>query len=276
MAKHPKPKPTTPSDLGAIIADAINKNQSGSTSKGAAPIGVPKGFTRTQPGNVPAAPGINPLTLKRQSNIPGVTQQMVTSGPSYFKGDEWKIPGSLGQQDLVALQQFLIQAGLAPKGSVIGQWDQGWASAFSKVLGSANVTGSTWQDALTSRLSAQDQGNAIDSSGSKLQPFQAQLTDPITLKSAFRQTANQIYGGDLPDEEINQMVDAYRAIQLQKEQANYDTNITGGTIDTLESPGDFAEQQIRDKHPDQVAKMEFNGTLSGALKSITQAGGGLM
>lgn len=161
-----------------------------------------------------------------------------------------------------------------------GKLDKSTRGAFKELLTQANQTANTWQ----STLQDIEAVGGVAGKDSKQQPdaFVAQLDDPVTLREAFQQTAQSLYGGDLPDDEINAMVDAYRSIQQAKQQAAYNANLASanggasGTVEAEVAPGDYAAQQIKAKHPDQVAKVEFSGTLSDLFKAGAQTGGGLM
>jgi hypothetical protein len=174
-------------------------------------------------------------------------------------------------------QQRLNSVGLLDKFTP-GKLDKATRGAFKELLSTANQTGASWQSTLQDIESVGGAAGADGGAGSAREraPFVAQLDDPATLRSAFQQTAQSLYGGDLPDDEVNAMVDAYRSIQLSKQKAAYDAADTGGTIDSEPNASAFAEQQIKEKHPDQVAKVAFSGTLNEALKALATTGGGLM
>jgi hypothetical protein len=174
-------------------------------------------------------------------------------------------------------QQRLNASGLLDKFTP-GKLDKATRGAFKELLTQANQTGATWQSTLQDIETVGGMVGADGGAGASREraPFVAQLDDPATLRAAFQQTAQSLYGGDLPDGEVQAMVDAYRSIQMSKQKAAYDAADTGGTIESEPNASAFAEQQIREKHPDQVARVEFNGTLSAALKALATTGGGLM
>lgn len=146
-----------------------------------------------------------------------------------------------------------------------GQLDKSTRAAFKELLATANQTATTWQSSLQDLEAA---GGRVETSTAR-QPFVAQLDDPATLRATFQQVAQQIYGGDLPDAEINSMVDAYRNQQLAKQQAAYDVAEVGGTVDSEANPSAFAQEQLKATHPDQLARVKFSDTLGTILKTFS-------
>lgn len=162
-------------------------------------------------------------------------------------------------------QQRLNASGLLDKYNP-GQLDKSTRAAFKELLATANQTATTWQSSLQDLEAA---GGRVDSGTSVRAPFVAQLDDPATLRATFQQVAQSIYGGDLPDAEINAMIDAYRNQQLTKQQAAYTAQETGGTIDTETNPSAFAQAEIQSTHPDQAARVKFSDTLGTILKTFS-------
>lgn len=174
--------------------------------------------------------------------------------------------GNMDPNVIYLYQQRMHDAGLLDAYTP-GQLDKSTRSAFKELLSTANQTATSWQSTL------QD----IESVGGRVQakqrdPFQAVLDDPASLKLAFQHVAQDIYGGDLPDEEVNAMVDAYRAQQLQKQQAAYDTAGTTTTIDKETDPTAFATEQLQASHPDQLARVKFSDTIGNILKTFSSSG----
>lgn len=147
-----------------------------------------------------------------------------------------------------------------------GKLDKATRGAFKELLSTANQSAVTWQQTLQE---IEQSGGKVSTSTQTHQPFVAQLDDPATLRATFQQVAQTIYGGDLPDAEINSMIDAYRNQQLTKQQTAYNIAETGGTVDTETNPSAFAQQEIQSTHPDQAARVKFQDTLGTILKTFS-------
>lgn len=167
-------------------------------------------------------------------------------------------------------QQRLNASGMLDKFTP-GKLDKATRAAFKELLTTANQSAATWQQTLQDIEST---GGLVGTEKQRA-PFVAQLDDPATLREAFQQTAQSLYGGDLPDAEVNAMVDAYRTIQGQKQKVAYDAAETGGTIESEASPSAFAAEQIKAKHPQQVTNVKFSETLGNILQTLgsSPAGG---
>lgn len=225
------------------------------------------------------------------ANQPGATMGAKYGGPTrsyygsvkpryrvgYLNSKEFSRElGGMDSDVITKYQEAFYDLGLLTKFTP-GKMDGPTRAIFKDMVTTANQSGKRWQDVFMKTLETGTVGyDTPGDSGPERAPFQAILDDPVTLREAFQSTAQKLYGGDLPDAEVNAMVDAFRAQQLAKQKAKYDTDETGGQIDNEVSPDDFISSEIKAKHPDQVAKVEFNGTLSSLFAETAKTGGGLM
>ena len=289
MAKH-KPKPTSPATQSII--DAFNQaldsaSGSGSRSKTNGkrrPLGVPQGYSITTPYD---PSGIDSLAAGSMApgDFGGGQGPTVSTGPRYFKGDEWGTADGFptNPTDLTALQKALIQSGLLkPDNVVFGQWDSSSANAFAELLKTANQGGATWQDTLASRMSAIDQGNALGAAAVRKAPLVIKHVDDNTLSLAFQDTAQKLLGQNMPDAQVNQMISAYHALETANQTAAYnagDPNVTGvltgglgGSANETPAPTDFAQSQVRSQDPTGVAANTFGDMVFQNLQSLSKSG----
>lgn len=152
-----------------------------------------------------------------------------------------------------------------------GKLDKVTRGAFKELLTQANQSATTWQSTLQD---IEASGGVTQKPEAPRDPFVAKLDDPTTLKETFQAAAQSIYGGDLPDSEIDAMVNSYRAQQMSKQQAAYDTdgNPAGGTIETETDPTAFAQAEIKTAHPDQINRVKFQDTLGNIMKGLSSQG----
>lgn len=245
----------------------------GAASGGKVPIGVPKGYTIRSRVPTPIHHGGW-----------GTRSMQVEQGPRYFQGDEWRnAPAAL--EDVSDLQRALIQVGfLDSTGVVYGSWDDKTATAFAKVLASANQSGAMWQDALATRLALVDQQGGLKA-GRAVAPLTIKLTNPDDLKKVANNVAKNLYGGNLPDDDLNRFVSAYQASEAQAQSSSYAQQYNasgtgygaGGTVTAPADPSVAAEKQIRGEHPLAVAQQGFIDAFDPLLKTFTQRmpGGGV-
>jgi hypothetical protein len=286
LLKKPAAK-LTQADYDKIVA--LRKKKRGGDSKG-------KTKTTYYPGQPAIYIGVQAGSDMEQVGLKGTgTDPSARSGPQSFtyptvKKPRYKI-GYLNSKEFAAdlagndpdaieaYQSYMHDAGLLNKYTP-GSVDKPTRAAFKELVTRANQTGSTWQQALEDQL----RGGVVDDGSAKQAPdaFVAELSDPATLREAFQNTAQSLYGGDLPDAEVQAMVDAYRQIQLAKQQSAHEIDLaaadggTPGTKELVPTTDAFAAEAIKAKHPDQVAKVQFSGTLNKALQALSQTGGGLM
>lgn len=185
-------------------------------------------------------------------------------------------------------QQRLYNAGLLSTFTP-GTLDKATRAAFKDLLGTANQSASTWQSTLQNIEDAGGVAGKKKAEPAKPPPLTISLSNPDDIKAAISSTAKTLYGGDLPDSEVASMVATFQDKERQSQTQAYNqqyspegaaagNGVYGPGGETVAAPNlsAFVEQQIKAAHPDQVAKVEFSGTLNNALSSLAKTGGGLM
>ncbi len=281
----------------ALLAKQAGAGGGGGGSGPGAGDNSGKQFTIVQQGQKPVYIGVAAGSDQELYGTPiSTTDPSATTGPMSMTYQAMRKPrykvGYQNSKDFSAelngmdpnaiymYQQRLNAVGMLDKFTP-GKLDSATRAAYKELLTQANQNGDTWQSTLQQ---IEANGGVVKTPKATQPPdaFVSQLDDPQSLREAFQQAAQSLYGGNLPDNEINGMVDAYRHIQQQKQQASYNATLAAanggvqGSVENIQSPSDFASQEIRAQHPDQVAKVQFQGTLSDALKSLSTTGGGLM
>lgn len=265
MASSPGNEITKPTPAQQQVLDALTKAQQGGSG---VYIGVQAGSDLEKYGYQGAGYGLPGSTAGAKYGGP-FRSYYGTKKPLYKVGyqnskDFARELGNMNPYVIYVYQQRLNAAGLLDT-FVPGKLDKATRAAFKELLSTANQSATTWQSTLQDIESV----DGVVGSSSSRQPFVAQLDDPTTLRETFQSAVQSIYGGDLPDDEINAMVDAYRSQQLAKQQAAYNAQETGGQVDTETNPSAFALAEVQAKHPDQVARVKFSDTLGTILKTFS-------
>lgn len=267
MAKKPKPKPKP---QGQQIVLSTPPPTPVPSSTGQVYIGVDTGsdletqgyqVRRTGPWHIP-------------------TVGTVAKKPLYKVGylnskDFARELNDLNPDTIYFYQQRLNAVGLLDKFTP-GQMDTATRNAFKSLIGQANQTATTWQKALQDSEAAggYSPDGAGGGSGSQRQPFVATLDDPATLRVVFQNVARETYGRNLPDDEINSMVDAWRNVEYQRQKSYYDMQDTGGTVDnpnTSQADAEaFAQAQIKANHPNEVGAEAFGQKFQQLLDAFTK------
>lgn len=278
--------PYTDPSTGEVFAGPV---PSAGAGKSAQPIGVAKGFTKTVQQQVPASYGYEHGLWDPSDVASGlVTQVPRTFGAQYFRGDEWTLAPD-NPADVRALQIQLQQTGLlTSRGTtVLGQWDPQSATAFAKLLASANNAGAEWKDVLAARMAAVASGGLLGTQTSRA-PLVVHLANPDDIRSTLQKTAQTLYGGNLPEQDVQAFIAAFQGQQAAASQAAYaagenpnigtmDIDPTtgkplggGGTVTNAPSTGAASEQFIRGQHPQEVAQQGFVNAMGDVLNTFTQ------
>lgn len=279
--KKPKPSPGAQINIDTSGRGALGTAQTGS---GPVYIGVDSGsdlekYGYQGPGYGLVNPGFLGLAGGPVKNYYGTRKPLYKVGYQNSKTFAREL-NNMDPNVVYLYQQRMEAAGLLESGSYApGKLDSATRAAFKQLLGTANQTATSWQQTLQDIESV---GGLPGKQKQKQQPdaFVANLDDPATLRSAFQQVAQQLYGGDLPDSEVQSMVDAYRSQQMSKQKAAYDAQLaaanggTPGQVDQETTPGAFAQQQLQQSHPDQLARVKFSDTLGSILDTLRSSPAG--
>lgn len=228
------------------------------------PLGVPKGYTTPayyQPTDDYDAAMLNAMAVGERAQIQ----------PRYMQGDQWR-EAPTSPQDIATLQKALIETGLlSPSDVLYGRFDPKTADAFARLLAASNQRGSEWHDELAYELTLQQNPDFGMAGASGKAPLQIRLTNPDDLKATFQNVAQSLYGGNLPDDVVGRMVTAYQNEESAAQTAAYNASnaTTQGSYTSVESPTVFAENQIKQQYPNQVAATEFGSHMDDIISTFT-------
>lgn len=205
-----------------------------------APIGVPEDYTVDVAEDSPVI---------ARGEVPASTRPV---GPRYYDGDEWE-PARLSPEEVRAIQQAMWDAGLLEPGFRLGVWDETMASAYRQVLGYANATGISDQQALSVMAAA----GPVDTE--QTQPLITQTTNPDDLRRVFRASIISELGQGWDSERIDRMVAAYQQAEVAAQRSAYDLETTGeaGNIVAPPSPEAFAEAEVMRIDPTGVQAQDI-------------------
>lgn len=126
----------------------------------------------------------------------------------------------------------------------------------------------------------------ITSSGSgagsgSVQPLVLKISDPKDIATIIQESAAKLYGSKLNDAQLQNLVAAYQERERAAQTAVYNATTSGSggeVVNPLSSVGTqadvqmFADQQIREQFPEQVAATGFGGMVMASLKNIRNTG----
>jgi hypothetical protein len=211
----------------------------------------------------------------------------IQQGPRYFEGDQWQ-QAPTNSQDILAVQQAMVQTGLlSAKEVTYGQWDPTSANAFAKLLGIANGAGVEWRDALAARMAAAGSDEAKAQARAdrlaSVEPLTIKLSNPDDLKTVAQNVAKTLYGGNLPDEDVQRFVASYQSAEREAQTAQWNAKY-GQYVDTgvaptqVNMPSDPASAdsviaaQIQREHPEQVAATGIGTAVMKSLDNLRTTG----
>lgn len=249
------------------FVDLLKTIQQGPAAPAAA-----SGTTSPYVGNVPHAT----IRVPSPVHLPFGDQTVLASG--YKKGDQFALLPTNGQ-DLATLQQALVQAGYLNQGDVIyGSPDAKTLNAFEQLLATANLSGTSWQNALGARLAASAQQPPATK---QVPPLTVNLTNPEDIKAVANNVAKTLNGTYLNDQDLQAIVDSFHqqesAAQTQAYYQQYNPTAggygPGGTTVNAPSQAGLEQdisQKIRDTKPNEVAANDFTANLNTILSTLTQ------
>lgn len=181
--------------------------------------------------------------------------------PRYFDGYEWR-PASWSPNVIADLQRQMVDAGLITEDSrlQVGVWDETSRGAFTKLLGFANASGTTWEQALQrwSEMSAAfpQQG------GPERPPLQVRLSNPDDLKRVFRTAVIDTLGAGWDDTKLTSLVNAYQALERHFQETEYNQAESGGTSVAPPDPTTFAMEKAVEADPVGAQASDFRDAAS--------------
>jgi hypothetical protein len=213
------------------------------------PLGPPQGFFTEQAAANPALAGFQP----------------------YVNGDEW-VPGyTLSFDDRDRLKSRMNAAGLyGTTGYQSGSWTAEDANAYQTVLESANGMGQRDPEVVIDNL-ANEARKTPRVKGPRA-PLVSRITNPDDIRAVIRQSAYDLTGSRLSDEEEQRLISMYQGQQGASSQAEY---AAGGaapgsatTVTQEASPQNFAAAQIERMRPGEVASHRHLDAFEKILQSM--------
>jgi hypothetical protein len=244
-----------------VTADAVPGDLFGDTTAQPSPIGVPKGYSVVKP----VKAGIGSLGRAFQRGTHDYQQT-----PRYVQGHQYN-PASLPVDDIIDLQESLVAAGLMERGDyTVGVWDNESTQAYEHLLSEANASGDDETTAMTRRIqSVQVNGAPGAAKAPKRQPLVVTLTNPEDLRAVAKRVSTELYGGRLPDEELDRFVANYQASEANYQQAGYAMDETGGTLTKPADPESVLENQIKTEHPNEYMATQFGAKMDQVIAKFT-------
>lgn len=246
------------------------------------PIGVPD--TYRTPTSATTYPG--GFSAREGGSATGVGE--ITRGPLYYEGDELG-PAQWSPDRVLDLQRQLIAADLISPGSRLrlGVMDEVTINGYYKLLASANRYGTNWMAALDRMMGesgvpgggaagelmeVDEFGNLIGTGPDAVEQLPTRTTAPEDLRRIFRAASIESLGQGLPEGEIEQMIQAYHQVEIQRQRDAYAAEGTSNNVMATPSPEAFMEDAML-KNPEQRAEMEVENTL-GAMEDFMGLVGG--
>jgi hypothetical protein len=107
-------------------------------------------------------------------------------------------------------------------------------------------------------------------------PLTIELSNPEDIRATLRQTAQQLYSGDLSPEQEEAFIASYQGMQASAQRQAYGMAETGGTVVGPPNVGVLAEAELRKAHPEQVFVSALGAQLHDIVSTIGQPGGGAL
>ena len=260
----------------------VAKKESTSAPKA---IGVPKGYGAPVQG-----PRVKPNVYAHgYSYGAGQYPQQPLIRPQYFDGDQYKLRG-MAPSEIFELQQLMAGAGLLT-GSFTGRvWDEKSADAYAKVLAYANQHGLSEGQALLEltggggrdggapgRYTVDENGNLVPvGSEAARAPLVARTTDPRTLELMFREISMNMTGQSLNSAQVKSLASAYNQMEVQRQQAAYDKQLTGGTVVDIPAGEPWLQAEMEERYPGQVEDYSALKLLDESIGKLTAPAMGLV
>ena len=203
------------------------------------------------------------------SDIIGADGSYVPPGPPgaspFVYGDAQTILyNSKSPQEIASIQSVLAEAGVL-RNYTNGRVDEDTINAYEEVLRISNSEGKAPSVVLREMSAtnfARNLGANVARAGDRIAqgasagptraPFTARVSNPNDLKRYFRDAVKNATGEYRGQVDIDQMVEAYQAIERNSQAAAYNAAPSGGTVTDAESAESFAERTIGEVAPQQV------------------------
>ena len=198
------------------------------------PIGVPDDYVPNQNPNGPNYP-IDAL---------GPGGPNTFQNPLYMEGSEFSMLANMTPQQIAAIQAQLEGLGIISDFTP-GVMDGSTVSGFGNLLALSNLNGQTWQQMMTTLGEAG--GLNGGSGGPTRAPLVTRTSNPETLRRYLRRAVVEMTGSSQsPDIDIDQMVEAYQAIERSHQENLYNAQVTGGEVVEPPSVDEFVQGELEE------------------------------
>lgn len=114
-------------------------------------------------------------------------------------------------------------------------------------------------------------------------PLVVKLANPDDLRVTLQKTVQDLYGGNLPEADVQNFISAFQSSQAAEQTAAYaaggfnpetgqadmtGTPTSGGTVTAPASPTAAAETYVRTKYPNQVAATQFGNAMNSIINTL--------
>lgn len=282
MAKKPPPAPSvlTGGASQSLTNDPYNLDISGYGALSQQTIQGANEFF----GLPTSTPGVNANRLGNKGHAQDVTVRgglPIPSAPLNATQTIKAFTGLNGSQ-LAQIQDQLYRAGYYSANYVpkYGQLNGEDIQAFRSMM--IGLASNPSQATLGTYL--QSAAQAGDSHGlGRRTPLVVKLANPDDLRVTLQKTVQDLYGGNLAENDVQNFISAYQSSQAAEQTAAYTaggfnpetgqsdlsgTRTSGGTITAPASPTAAAETYVRTKYPNQVAATQFGNAMQGILNVL--------
>lgn len=204
------------------------------------------------------------------------------NGQPFSDGDAERLLYGLPPQEVANIQWTLSEVGILRKDYTRGRVGPETLTAYEEVLRLSNVEARA-PSVILSEMSAQGLGSSVAKAAGRLAdeqsrsagptraPFTARVSNPNDLRKYFREAILNATGEYRSQVDVDQMVEAYQAIERNAQAAAYNAAPSGGTVTAPESVESFTERTLEEVVPDQVQTRDVvdrAGQLFGMLGSF--------
>ena len=240
------------------------------------PIGVPPGYVPPSDFAYFAGGGIGPIG-----------PNSLTPPKIYYEGEDWE-PASRPPDRIAELQQAMADSGVLRSKYRKGVWDDSSRAAYRDVLGLANATGTTPEQAIASWAAGED----VEAEGEArvFDPLPFRPPDPASIRQSVKKAFKDILPRELRDSELEYLVGQAQSLLQQEHaaeegarRASFDTAGSGATpaaVPEVDADARFRElletrykPQI-DLVADQAESADTHKFLGQSLRSMSNMIGG--
>jgi hypothetical protein len=223
------------------------------------------------------APG-NPAPMQGSVNYPALG---LPAGPGYdtldlakteyYRGFSYLPAMTMDPDSLMDLQIALEKAGYLDE-YTLGVWDNRVAAGYENLLRLADQRGQPWQAALAQETTARKK--EANEKATRRAPLKVYLSDRESVKQVANAAAQDLYGGELPEETIDAIAGVLNARERDFQTAKYNfEGMEGGEFaQSAPDASAITEQVVKERHPDQVDRVQFQSVFDQITSTLRGTG----